>query len=372
MNKFIIIFVLLSFLIGCKKKSTNNTEKKASSVEHLMQKNANLILENPEINSISIGVYKNGKTYKGYYGEIDRGKGNKANDNSIFEIASVTKTFTGYITAKAVWEGRLNLNDDIRKYLDGDFKNLEVENRPILIRDILTHTTGIKRKNFSNVLSKLFSTDATVSERENISRYKKKDFIEDLKTYKLETLPGKNFRYSGFIAPEILALILEKVYQKPYQKLLETFILEKAQMNHTSMQIAIDNKKHMLNGYTDGNQLIEPLQMPLTGAGGGLKSTVPDMLKYIQFLLKDNKSVMKEMSKPLFYDKNEEEEYGYFWMRDGDDLILHNGGTAGFINWLIIFPNMDTGFTVSFNYNGENADDLINKIATLIITDLAN
>lgn len=371
MNKSFIILIFSCLLVNCKTKSTLSAEKKGNPVEKSMLKNAKSILKNPEINSISIGVYKNGKAYKGYYGEIDKGKGNKANDNSIFEIASVTKTFTAYITAKAVLEGKLNLNDDIRKYLDGSFENLEIENTSILIKDILTHTTGIKRENFSNVLSKLFSSDATPNERKAISQYNKEDFIKDLKKYKLETVPGKEYDYSGFVAPEILALILEKVYQKPYQKLLEEYILEKAQMSNTSMKVGVENRKHKLNGYTDNNQLIEPLQMPLTGAGGGLKTTVPDMLKYIKFLLKDNKSVMKEMSKPLFYDKNEEEEYGYFWMRDGDDLMLHNGGTAGFVNWLIIFPNMDTGFTVSFNYNGKKADDLINKIATNLITDLA-
>jgi CubicO group peptidase (beta-lactamase class C family) len=372
MNKFIIILTIYTLLIGCKKKSTLATEKKVNSIEYSMNNSAKLILENPEINSISIGIYKDGQTYKGYYGEIDRGKGNKANDNSIFEIASVTKTFTAYITAKAVLEGKLNLDDDIRKYLDGSFENLEIENRPIFIKDILTHTTGIKRERFSNVLSKLFSNDATFNERKAITRYKKENFIEDLKKYKLETIPGKEYDYSGFVAPEILAIILEKVYQRPYPKLLEEFILEKAQMNHTSIRISTDNRKNILNGYTDNNQLIEPLQTPLTGAGGGLKSTVPDMLRYIEFLLKENKSIMKEMRKSLFYDENEEEEYGYFWTRDSDDLMLHNGGTAGFINWLIVLPNMNTGFTVSFNYNGENAGDLINTITSLLISDLAN
>ena len=52
-------------------------------------------------------------------------------------------------------------DDDIRKYLKGSYNNLELDNRPILIKDILTHTTGIKRENFSLILSKMFSIDAT-------------------------------------------------------------------------------------------------------------------------------------------------------------------------------------------------------------------
>lgn len=371
MNKIISIIVLSIFLNSCAKNVNSINKKTLNPIEYSMAKNAALILENTEIKSISIGVYKDGKTYKGYYGEIDKGKGNKANDNSIIEIASVTKTFTAYITAQAVSESRLNLDDDIRKYLKGSYNNLEIDNKPILIRDILTHTTGIQRERFSNKLAKLFSTDLTENERKAISEYKKEDFIRDLKDYKLEAKPGKEFDYSGFVAPEILALILEKVYQKSYDELLEKFILEKAQMNHTSMIVDGPNKENILNGYNN-NQLVKPIQLPLTGAGGGLKSTVPDMLRYIEFLLKENKSVMKEMSKPLFYDKKEDEEYGYFWMVNGNDLMMHNGGTNGSVNWLILLPIMNSGFTVSFNSNGDNTDDLINSIASLLINDLIN
>ncbi len=372
MKKYLIIISITISLVGCKIKSNTFTEKNLDPIEYSMDNSAKLILENPEINSISIGIYKDGKTYTNYYGEIDKGKGNSANDNSIFEIASVTKTFTAYITAQAVLEGRLSLDDDIRTYLNGSYDNLEIENRPILIKDILTHTTGIRRERFSNKLSKMFSTDATAAEQKAITNYKAEEFLRDLKNYKLETKPGESYDYSGFVAPEILAIVLEKVYQKSYQNLLDEFILEKAQMNHTSMIVDASNMENILNGYTNNNQLADPIQMPLTGAGGGLKSTVPDMLKYIEFLLTDNNPVVKEMRKPLFYDDNEGDEYGYFWMIDGDDLMLHNGGTGGSVNWLILLPKMNSGFTVSFNNNGDSAGDLINTIASLLINDLVN
>ncbi|WP_109434678.1 serine hydrolase [Aquimarina sp. AU119] len=372
MNKFLLILTSAILLFSCKTNSNSDTEKTLNSIVYSMDEIAKLILENPEINSVSIGVYKDDKTYTNYYGEVDKGKDNKANDNSIFEIASVTKTFTAYITAQAVLDGKLSLDDDIRKYLEGSYDNLELDRRPIIIKDILTHTTGIKRELYSKTLSKMFSIDATERERKAISEYDKTDFIEDLNNYNLEIIPGKEFDYSGFVAPEILAMILEKTYQKSYAELLEEFILEKAKMSNTSMHISDDDKKYVLNGYTNNNQIVKPLQMPLTGAGGGLKSTVPDMLKYIGFLLKGNNPVVKEMRKPLFYDEKEGDEYGYFWMVDGDDLMMHNGGTGGSVNWLILLPKINSGFTVSFNYNGNNANDLINNAASLLITDLIN
>ncbi|MBW1294785.1 serine hydrolase domain-containing protein [Aquimarina litoralis] len=370
MHKFLVISSISILLFSCKTNSNNLSEQVLDPIEYSMSNSAKLILENPEINSISIGIYKNGETYTNYYGEIDKGKNNKANDNSIFEIASVTKTFTAYITAQAVLEGKLNLDDDIRIYLDGSYNNLKFDDRPILIKDILTHTTGIQREHFSKTLAKMFSIDITENERKTISGYSKKDFIKDLATYELKIKPGKKYDYSGFVAPEILGMILENIYEKSYAQLLKEQILDEAQMSRTSMQISDHDQKHLLNGYTNNNQLVKPLQTPLTGAGGGLKSTVPDMLRYIKFLLENSDPILKEMRKPLFYDEEEEDQYGYFWMVQGEDLLMHNGGTGGNVNWLILLPKINSGFTVSFNYNGDNANDLINTIASLLINDL--
>ena len=169
MIRFLLFPSIALLLFSCKNISNPSVEKQLNPIEYSMDNSAKMILENPEINSISIGVFKDGTTYSKYYGEIDKGKGNKANDNSIFEIASVTKTFTAYITAQAVLEEKLRLDDDIRKYLDGSYSNLEFANRPILVKDILTHTTGIKREHFSNTLAKMFSIDVTKDDRKAIT-----------------------------------------------------------------------------------------------------------------------------------------------------------------------------------------------------------
>jgi D-alanyl-D-alanine-carboxypeptidase/D-alanyl-D-alanine-endopeptidase len=86
----------------------------------VMDTNAKKLAGKSEAYSVSIGILKDGKIYTKHYGEIDKGKGNRADDNTYFEIASVTKLFTGQLVAKAVLEGKINLEDDIRKFLNGD------------------------------------------------------------------------------------------------------------------------------------------------------------------------------------------------------------------------------------------------------------
>jgi CubicO group peptidase (beta-lactamase class C family) len=95
-----IIFV---FLIGIgftcvaqQKESVKNTPASIdSAVLKSIEKTAGILLTEVKANSVSVGVVKDGKIYSRHYGEIDKGKGNKATDKTMFELASVTKVFTG-------------------------------------------------------------------------------------------------------------------------------------------------------------------------------------------------------------------------------------------------------------------------------------
>ncbi|QCW98983.1 hypothetical protein FGM00_02195 [Aggregatimonas sangjinii] len=370
MKNRIWIFFLALVATACKENEKTVVDNSVDPMVYSMNNNAEIILENPEINSISIGVYKDGQTYENYYGEIDDGKSNKPNENSLFEIASVTKTFTAFLMAQAVLDGKLSLGDDIRMYLEGSYPNLEYEGRPIQIKDLLTHTSGITRA-LSETLGKLFSPDASDAERKAMDEYDTASLLADVAKFELDTIPGTRFDYSPMVGPEILAIILEKVYQKPYAELLKEHILVKADMNDTFLQVEGANAKNMVNGYTDDGEFAPPVNIPLTGAGGGLKSTVPDLLKYIRFLLESKDPVISEMQKPLFFDEEDGDQYGYFWNL-GEGEFMHSGGTRGTTNWLILSPQYNSGFTVIFNSNGKNSGRLINRIANRILDDIEN
>jgi CubicO group peptidase (beta-lactamase class C family) len=73
-----------------------------------IQKNGLDFLKNKNINSTSIRIYKEGKMYTEHFGEIEKGKSNPADDGTIYEIGSVTKTMTGYLVARAVLEKKSN------------------------------------------------------------------------------------------------------------------------------------------------------------------------------------------------------------------------------------------------------------------------
>ncbi|MCC9074087.1 beta-lactamase family protein [Flavobacterium sp. F-65] len=88
-------------------------------------------------------MVKDGKIYTKHYGEIDKEKGNKAINETLFEIASTTKVFTGILVANVPLEGKLKLDNDIPKYLNEEFQNLEFKESPIKIKNLITHRSGI-------------------------------------------------------------------------------------------------------------------------------------------------------------------------------------------------------------------------------------
>lgn len=367
-SKISLLFVLIVFF-NCKETEKPTQTKSVDPIEYSMDNNAQLFLEIPEINSISIGVYKDGKTYTGYYGEVDPGKNTAPNDNSIYELASVTKSFTGILAAQAVLDKKITVDDDIRTYLDGTYPNLEYNNRPILIRDLLTHSSEITRE-LSQPLTKLFSSDATKEDKEAIKNYDRKALFKDLQNFELDTIPGTRYQYSPVLGPEIMALILERVYNKSYSELLDIYILSKANMTNTQMTLDASKNQKLMNGYNDEGERVDPVFIPMTAAGAGLKTTIPDMIKYMTYLLESDNAVIKEMQKPLFFDTEDEDQYGYFWMLT--EGFRHRGGTKGNTNWLIINPEINAGFTVMFNTNGNKTGNLLNGIASRILDDLEN
>lgn len=366
MNLKNVCYVLLFGLVACKETASPSSENE-TSIKYTMEHSAALFLEDPALRSISTGVYSNNTTSIGYYTN-ETNKDLKLNDQTLFEIASVTKTFTGYMVAKAVLENKLAVEDDIRKYLKGIYPNLIYNGRPIKIKDLLTHTSGIRR-DFSDVLNKMFSPEATEKDKKAIEDYTTANLFNDLKKFQLDTIPGSRYDYSPVVGPEILAFILQYVYQKPYQQLLQEFILDKAGMQNTYLQLPEQDKNRLIQGYTDEGEKADPALFTMTGAGHAIKSTIPDLTRYIQFLLNTSDPVVKEMQRLLYNDEEEGDQYGYFWHLDTPNF-LHNGGTKGSTNWVILLPKKNTGFTVFFNTNGETSGKLINRIAGTIYDDL--
>ncbi|PIF29653.1 CubicO group peptidase (beta-lactamase class C family) [Flavobacterium sp. 9] len=340
--KYVIPFLIFA-LIGCKSKQQNNKQ----NIENTITKNALQLLEDKRFHSVSVAVFKDGKSTIKHFGELSIGKGNKPNDSTLYELASVTKTFTGYVAAKAVLDKKINLDDDIRIYLDEPYPNLEFKGEPIRIKHLLTHTSGFP--NFP------------------IKSENKTAFFEGLKLIKIETIPGETYSYSN-TAPELTAYILEKVYQKPYEELVTEFVLKPNKMNQTKFTLNDNDRLRLVKGYNDKNELMPNFNRTLWGGISGLHSTTPDLIKYMKLQLDELNLVVNESHKKLYKEGSDFWE-GYHWyiLENGNELIYrHHGGIYGMQNWFVIYPKQNMGISIltntSFNETGQILEKVVNQL----------
>lgn len=335
--------ILFFTLFAC--KSVHQTNKQ--SVENAITNNVVQLLEDKRFHSVSVAVYKDGEATIKHFGELTIGKGNKPNDSTLYELASVTKTFTGYIAAKAVLDKKINLDDDIRIHLDEPFPNLEFKGEPIKIKHLITHTSGFP--NFP------------------IKSETKKAFFEGLKLIKIETKPGEKYFYSN-TAPELTAYILEKVYQKPYEELVVEFILKPNKMNQTKFTLNESDKTRLVKGYNDKNELMPNFNRTLWGGISGLHSTTTDLVKYMKLQLDKSNPIINESHKKLYKEGSDFWEGFHWYIIENDDKLIyrHHGGIYGMQNWFVIYPKQNIGISIltntSFNETGEILEKVVDKL----------
>ena len=352
-----IIFVIL--LISCNASIKGKKQSNSSNIpRESINRYVDTLLSDTLINSLSLGIYYNGEIYDKHYGELDRGKGNKPTRKTIYEIASVTKTFAGTLIAQAEIEGRLSLEDDIRKFIGSNYRNLEFENNPIRIKHLLTHTSELPRF-LPESINELFNeiTDELpfrIAEIEN--KYSKNKFLKDLENVTIDAIPGERFRYSN-ADTELVAYILEKIYNKSFDEILEEKICQPANMSNTGINLNKEQKKNIANGYGNNGKITPQQSTTLWGASGAGKSTTIDLLNYIKFQLnEENESIQK--THQTLYDKelifgDANNKIGYFWIIREDEILgknlSHHGGAFGTQNWMFLYPEKDLGITIITN-----------------------
>ncbi|NNU34491.1 beta-lactamase family protein [Mucilaginibacter sp. S1162] len=180
----------------------------------------------PNSAGLSIGIIKNGKRYIYHYGETKKQTGMLPDNATVYEIGSITKTFTATLLAHAVLENKVSLTDDIRKYLAGSYPNLEFNGRPITLQDLANHTSRLPE------LPEDIGSQAAFNPLMPEFNYDSARFYTALHKVKIDTLPGYKFLYSNW-GYALLGHILENVYQQPYAVLLRNYITKPWGMNNT-------------------------------------------------------------------------------------------------------------------------------------------
>ncbi len=327
-------------------KLSNETDKKIDAIlQPFMFKSKTV--------GLSIGILKDGKTSFYNYGETKMGDGKTPSSKNLYEIGSITKTFTGLLLAKAVIEKKISLNDPVNKYLPKDIPVIKFGNDTLKIIHLSNHTSGLPP-----LPDNLDLNNNSANPYKNYDAAKLYTF---LKTAKLAQKPGAKFEYCN-LGVGLLGTILEKVNKIPFEKMVTNFICAKAGMNATKQLLTKKDSALFMQGY-DGNILAQgQWDFKALGAAGCLRSNAEDMLKYAAINLSSKDEVLQqaiELAHTLTFNQDGEKIGLNWFIREWGwgNVLFHNGGTGGYRSFLAI--NLKTANAVIILSNTAVSNDNI-------------
>jgi len=259
-------------------------DKGASEIDALLQQ---AVRQGTVPGVVAIVANKERILYHGAFGLMDAGKGKPMQKDSIFRIASMTKPVTSVAVMMLKEEGKLGLDDPVSKYLPS-FQDREVISsfnpvdvtyttkkaaRPVLIRHLLTNTSG---------LAYAFSNDT-------VSRLQQKTKLEE-QDLPLLYEPGTRWTYSG--STRVLGQVIEKITGAGLETFFQQRIFRFLELQDTAYAVpaAKAGRTVTLHQRENGKLVESPNPEKLEGPArgdGGLFSTASDYIKFLQMFLND-------------------------------------------------------------------------------------
>ena len=278
---------------------------------------------------LSIGLLKNGKTTYYGYGETERGKGILPRGNTVFEIGSITKTFTATLLALYVNRGKVKLTDPVTKYLpDSVASNKELQG--ITLQMLINHTSGL-----TSVPDNLF---AEGTDKNNPYKdYNKANMFQYLKNCKPESAPGEKYSYSN-LAAGLLGIILEQVSGMTYDEMVKKEVCTPLHMENTGQYLSKSQEANFTRVYDEKGAQVKAFDFGAVAAAGCIRSCSDDLLQYARAnMSNENVTLFKamELTHKITYDKGL--SVGLGWHYDSckfGSFIWHNGATYGSHSYL--------------------------------------
>ena len=268
--------------------------------------------------------------------------GLKATKNSKYRIGSITKTFTAVLVFKAIEENKLTLNQAIDVFVPA----IDNANK-ITIMHLLYHRSGIHNFTSDESYAKWNTQPKTEQEMIDIISKGGSDFEPDTKA---------GYSNSNFV---LLTYILEKIYQKPYSKIVEEKIIKPIGLKNTYYGGIINTKENECHSYKYAEywKLESETDMSIPLGAGGIVSTPIDLNLFSEALftgkLISGNSLMQMKT------IKEQVGMGLFQMPFYSSIGFgHTGGIDGFSSMFAYYPDSNISFAYTSNGLNFNGNDI--------------
>ncbi len=291
--------------------------------------------------------------------------------NTVFRIASMTKSFTAMAILKLRDARKLNLDDPVSLYLPAiRVQKPTLDSPEITIRDLLNHTAGFPQDDpWADR-----RLDATVEELENVIA----------KGVMFSTPSGTKFEYSN-LGYTILGYIINKVSGISYQEYIATNIWQPLGMDQATWEYSSVPEQNLAQGYRSVEDKWQPEELlhdGIYGAMGGIMVSIADFSKYASLHINAwpsrddpengpvNRSTIRSMHRPwILYDKQAGYGFGFRWFCDDKFIkyVTHSGGVPGFgSNWTML-PDYGIAVIAMTNLTYMKMNDLNAQVLNILL-----
>lgn len=261
-------------------------------------------------------------------------------DTGAFEIGSVTKTMTAALLAAFIAEGKASLDDPLARHLPARTEVPTFGGKPILLRHLVTHTSG---------LPALPPGMVPKNPADPYAGLDAKALLDALSKTKLARAPGERFEYSNF-AVMLLSHVVARLGGGDFERLLDTRLFTPLGMQAAHVADAPAGVR-ALQGHTANGSPTAPWTFVADLAGvGGVRATLDDMVRYTRAYLDGSGDARLDASlKATLAQQSSTPPMGMNWMLrpwNGKTMAAHEGGTYGFSSLVAFVPGTRRGVVI--------------------------
>jgi D-alanyl-D-alanine carboxypeptidase len=306
---------------------------------------------------MSIGITDRERTLRSaVYGLSSVQSGSPVTPETLFQIGSVSKSFTSIILMQLMEEGRLTVEDPVVKHVP--WFDIRPSPEAITLHHLMTHTSGM-----------VTGSDDTLSARSEVWA---------LRETELSAPPGTHYHYSNS-GYKLLGIVVEEITGRRFSDVLEERVLGPAGMTSSAGAItdslrlrtaACHVGLHSDKPHSRKGPFVPASWFESDTADGAISSTTADMAAYMRVLLNRGRGphgrIISEESFELMTrphvapsDHRHGDIYGYGLVMeevDGRQMIGHEGGMVGHYSALLLDPLAGIGVTVMMNGHGAPKD----------------
>lgn len=320
--------------------------------------------DKPETPGCAVAVMKDGQiVHKRGYGVANLELGVPITTSSVFNSGSISKQFTAMSVLMLAQQGKLSLNDEVRKYVP-EFPDFGTS---ITLRHLIHHTSGLR--DFLEMLEMAgWRTGSDLTTEKDIL-----DMVSRQRT--LNHKPGAEYVYTntGYV---LLAVIVQRVSGQSLRDFTEANIFKPLGMNNT--RFYEDHRqiiKGLVDGYLPDKQRGFLKWIPATEYTGSsnLFTTVEDLALWDQNFYDKSvggPTVIEQMVTPGTLSDGSKLEYAHgliILTYKGLKTVIHSGGTLGYQGTLHRFPDQHFSVALLCNVRGINPDGLARRVADIYL-----